>query len=57
MAGCGTVRGIQQYCNHIHSMKYAEVINANSAANWAEIHVVNDMCMHGHHAVSHTFQV
>ena len=38
-------------------MKYAEVINANSAANWAEIHVVNDMCMHGHHAVSHTFQV
>ena len=27
MAKCGTVRGIQQWWNHIHSMKYAEVIN------------------------------
>ena len=32
IVGCGRVRGIQWYQNHIHWTKYTEVMNANSAA-------------------------
>ena len=33
MARCGTARGVQWHLIHIHSMKYAEGINASSEAN------------------------
>ena len=33
--GFGRVRGVHRCLNHIHSIKYAEVINASSAANSA----------------------
>ena len=37
MVGCGRAQGIQWHLNYIHSMKYAEVINASIAANSAGI--------------------
>ena len=36
IAGFGTARGVQRYYNHIHSMKYLEVIYASCAASSAE---------------------
>ena len=37
MAGLGRAQGIRWRLNYIHSMKYAEVINASIAANSAGI--------------------
>ena len=37
MAGLGRAQGIRWHLNYIHSMKYAEVINASIAANSAGI--------------------
>ena len=37
MAGLERAQGIRWHLNYIHSMKYAEVINASIAANSAEI--------------------
>ena len=37
MAGLGRAQGIRWCLNYIHSMKYAEVINASIAANSAGI--------------------
>ena len=37
MVGCRRAQGIQWCLNYIHSMKYAEVINASIAANSAGI--------------------
>ena len=37
MVGCGRAQGIQWRLNYIHSMKYAEVINASIAANSAGV--------------------
>ena len=34
MAGCKTAREIRWSLNHIHSIKYVEVISASSVANW-----------------------
>ena len=53
MAGLGRVQGIRWRLKYIHSMKYAEVINASIAANSAGIdysyvptHIyIEDMCM------------
>ena len=42
MAGLERAQGIRWHLNYIHSMKYAEVINASIAANSAEIDYIVD---------------
>ena len=46
MAGLARAQGIQWHLNYIHSMKYAEVINASIAANSAGIdYSINIDCL------------
>ena len=48
MVGCGRAQGIQWRLNYIHSMKYAEVINAGIAANSAGIDYSKSIMCHVH---------